>query len=114
MNTEEIKEHISDLEPDALLADGFEDALIGTVTIFDKMLALYDEQKCIEILVKRDGMTEEEAQEFFSFNVTGAYVGEHTPAFATLLRDEEKKDETKTRVARHVRSVARGPRLRQR
>ena len=27
----------------------------------------------------RDGMTEEEAQEYFDFNVEGAYMGEKTP-----------------------------------
>jgi hypothetical protein len=29
----------------------------------------------------RDGMTADEAIEYMDFNVTGAYVGEHTPEF---------------------------------
>ena len=37
-------------------------------------------QKIIEILEK-DGMTEEEAIEYISFNVEGAYVGPKTPVF---------------------------------
>ena len=64
-----------------LLADGFEDAFIGVITICDEPIALYDEEKCISILIERDGMSEEEAIEYFDFNVTGAYVGENTPAF---------------------------------
>jgi hypothetical protein len=31
-----------------------------------------------------DGMSQEEAEEYFSFNVEGAWVGENTPLFATL------------------------------
>jgi|TARA_R110002110_G_scaffold39230_1_gene126990 hypothetical protein len=65
----------------ALLADGFEDALIGIGTRFTYEVAVYDQDKCIKILVERDGMDVDEAQEFFDFNVTGAYVGEHTPVF---------------------------------
>jgi hypothetical protein len=76
---------IGELNPEALLADGFEDALIGYVEIFNKVVAAYDRDKCIEILMRRDGMDNEDAIEFFDFNVVGAYVGEYAPAFLTLL-----------------------------
>jgi len=85
MTHAEKREALSEIDPEILLADGFEDALIGHVQIFSKTAALYDRAKCIKILRKRDGMTEEEAEEFFEFNVAGAYVGEHTPAFATFF-----------------------------
>jgi hypothetical protein len=42
-------------------------------------------RKCIDILMKRDDMTEEEAVEYFEFNVTGSYVGENTPVFVELF-----------------------------
>jgi hypothetical protein len=45
---------------------------------------IYDEDKCIQILMERDGMTDEEAIEFFEFNVVGAYVGEYTPVYVRL------------------------------
>jgi hypothetical protein len=32
-------------------------------------------------------MDYEEAVEFFDFNVVGAYVGDNTPLFATILKD---------------------------
>jgi hypothetical protein len=68
-------------ETGILLADGFEDALIGLGTQFNKELAVYDYEKCIQILMTRDGMAYEEAMEHMEFNVTGAYVGEQTPVF---------------------------------
>ena len=68
-----------------LLCDGFEEALIGFINIFDKTISLYDKIMCIEILMKRDGMERQDAIEFFEYNVLGSYVGEYTPAFATFL-----------------------------
>jgi hypothetical protein len=78
-------ELITDHYPDEefLSADGFEEAVIGVV--YDKMDAVmrlaYSRCKCLEILMKRDGMTEEEAVEYFDFNVEGAYMGEKTPVW---------------------------------
>ena len=54
-------------------------------------LVVYDAEQCIEILVERDGLTYDEAEEYFSFNVTGAWVGEHTPLF--LWRPEVEPDD---------------------
>lgn len=78
-----IEEHNEDLQEfyGALLADGFEDALIGYGFRFNHPVAIYDYDKCLEVLVIRDKMTEEEAIEFFDFNVIGAYVGESTPVY---------------------------------
>ena len=75
---------------DTLVADGFDEAIIGIGRQFNKNLVIYDEDKCIEILMERDGMSEEEAIEFFEFNVVGAYVGEYTPIYlriGTTLED---------------------------
>ncbi len=74
-------------DPDILLADGFEDALIGYGTRFMHGVAVYSRSKCLDILVERDGMDYEEAVEFFDFNVTGAYVGENTPVFLEDLEE---------------------------
>lgn len=86
MTPQEIRDHIGDLDEDILIADGFDDALVGYVQVAGKpLVALYDRDLCIAILVKRDGMTPEEAEEYFQFNVEGAYVGEYSPAFGTFL-----------------------------
>ncbi len=78
----------------AMKADGFNDAIIGVAERCgsDDILA-YDAEKCIEILVERDGMSYEEACEYFSFNVSGAYVGEGTPIFVWALTPEEALEE---------------------
>ena len=75
----------------AMLADGFEDALVGYGYQFTYPVAVYSMNGCMEILMKRDGMNDEEAMEFFNFNVQGAWVGESTPIFLddmTMYDDE--------------------------
>ncbi len=69
---------------ETLVADGFDEAIIGIGRQFNKNLVIYDEDKCIQILMERDGMTDEEAIEFFESNVVGAYVGEYTPIYVRL------------------------------
>ena len=82
---ETIRETLEQWNPDAMLADGFDAALIGIAEQYGKEpLALYDRRRCIEILMQQ-GMTEEGAEEFFEFNTLGAYVGEGTPVFATII-----------------------------
>ena len=72
-----------------LLADGFEEAFIGVVESFGAApKACYNYNACIDILtngLKDEVMTYDEAVEYLEFNVTQAYVGEHTPAF--ILHD---------------------------
>jgi len=76
-----IVENYPDTE--ILLPVGFSEAFIGVATQFDRVMAVYDRQKCIEILMR--DMSEEDAHEYFEFNVIGAYVGENTPAFIELI-----------------------------
>lgn len=72
---------IAEIDPQALFADGFEGALVGVAERCGQpSLAVYDADRCIGIL-ERQGMTRDEAAEFFSFNVSGAWHGEHTPLF---------------------------------
>lgn len=78
---------LASINEEALTFDGYEDALIGYVQIFNRVLACYDREKCIEILMRRDGMSFEEADEFFEFNTQGAYVGENTPAVLTRFAE---------------------------
>ena len=46
-----------------MLADGFEDAIVGIGQQFTRHFVVYDRSKCIEILMYRDGMSEEDALE---------------------------------------------------
>lgn len=68
-----------------MTCDGLEDAFLGVVERFSQQaVALYDRDKVIQIFITRDGMTLEQAEEFFDYNVQGAWVGEGTPAFVTF------------------------------
>jgi hypothetical protein len=62
-----------------LVADGFNDAIIGIDE--SSMRLIYSVEKCIDILVENDEMLLEQAIEYFEFNVRGSYVGEQTPIF---------------------------------
>ena len=75
---------INEYNPQALKADGFDDAIIGIASRCGMNdLIAYDVSKILMVLQERDGMTYDEAQEYFEFNVVGAYMGEHTPIFIT-------------------------------
>lgn len=63
-------------EEEFLTADGFDDAIIGVDEA--SMRIIYSVTKCLEILMK-DIPNEEDAIEYFRFNVAGAYVGDKTP-----------------------------------
>ena len=79
-----FKDTLSEVDENILLADGFDDALIGYIERAGlPAMDCYDKIKCIEILSK--DMDREEAEEYFYFNTLGSYVGEHTPCFVTIL-----------------------------
>lgn len=70
----------------ALFADGFEAALIGVGVQFSREIAIYDYDKCLDVLINRDGMDIEEAIDYMEYNVVGAYAGKSTPVF--LIREQ--------------------------
>jgi hypothetical protein len=79
---------ISEINPDALLCDGFDEAIIGMAERINLgPVVAYDVQKIIEIMVERDGMTYEEAYEFYDFNIVGSWMGDFTPVFITTNLD---------------------------
>ena len=79
--TDDIFDDLSEANPEALLADGFEDAYPGYVcNHHHAQVAVYDYLKCLEVLME-DGMSEEEALEYIEFNILSAYVGENGPLF---------------------------------
>ena len=65
-----------------MLADGFENAIIGLDVANDVFRVIYDRQKMIDILVHGDGMPIDDAIEYLEFNVWNTYVGEGTPIYA--------------------------------
>jgi len=86
MDAESRLEFISENYPDCLICDGFDDAIMGIVERYGmNPVVLYNKNKCLKTLQEREGMTEEEAIEYYYYNIVGAYMGEHTPCFAEIL-----------------------------
>ena len=74
---------------------GFDDAFIGTSCMQHSRepCAVYDLDKCIQILVERDGMTPDEAYEFIDYNTLNSWVGKTTPIFMQLSSIKEHMNE---------------------
>jgi hypothetical protein len=47
----------------------------------DEPVVAYDYEKCLNVLIERDGMSRTDSIDFLEFNVIGAYVGLNTPVF---------------------------------
>ena len=83
---EAIRKELAEDNPDALLYDNFEEAIIGIARRCGQpALAVYDRERCIEILKRH--MSEEEAVDFFEYNTMGAWVGPHTPIVLVKVED---------------------------
>ena len=82
-----IVEVLTEENPEAIIYDGMDDALIGIYRgivhgqngSYEESIAVYSYVSFIETYIERDGMSEEEAIEFFDFNVAGGWLGEHQP-----------------------------------
>jgi hypothetical protein len=70
-----LREKVAEMNPEAILWDGLDDAIIG-ISVDDR--AVYGLNKMI-LLFQQQGMSEEEAIEWMDFNIISAYVGEYTP-----------------------------------
>lgn len=84
MTRDELQEALEHHE--CQLAIGFDSALVGIGERFNATFAVYDRAKVIAQL-EAMGMTNEDAEEFFSFNVVGAWVGDGTPCFVSLCTE---------------------------
>ncbi len=60
----------------AITWDGLDDAIIGKTT---SGRVVYDVEKILAVLMTRDEMPREDAEDFFWFNIECARVGEMTP-----------------------------------
>ena len=77
-----------------ITADGFETAFVAVAFRYNgNDIAVYDYDLCIDVLIDRDTMSVEEANEFMSYNVIGAYVGEETPLFIRTQSYDETMEE---------------------
>ena len=86
---EQLLELRSDDDVELLCADGFDDAIVGVTADHKHGVdrVVYDREKCIQILVDRDGMDWSEAEEFFQYNTERSlpYMGDGGPLFVEIL-----------------------------
>jgi hypothetical protein len=91
-------DEISEINPQALILDGFDDAIIGIAERINLgPVVAYDKHKIISTLMNDMDVSEEEleegetiedkkyelAMEYFDYNIIGAWMGEFTPIFIT-------------------------------
>jgi hypothetical protein len=71
----------------AVLLDGLDEAIIGIVEDFGNgPRILYCKSTILQILQQRDLMTEQEAEEYYDYNILGLYAGEQNPVFAVTIK----------------------------
>ena len=80
MNRKDIEDLYSDDEPDILFADGYDNAIEGVVWDGERTRVVYRMESILEILMDQ-GMTYDEASEYFDFNVAGSHMGVYTPLY---------------------------------
>jgi hypothetical protein len=85
MTTVEADKLLKEREESVLLADGLEEAFIGIGYQFHTPIAIYSKSKAIQCLINQ-GMDEEQALEYYDYNIAGSYLGDNTPIF---LEDED-------------------------
>ncbi len=88
---ESLREQIAQINEDALLLEEeeFDEAIMGmTQHAKHGVVAVYDTDKIIDILMRKFSMTDDDAWDHFGYNILGAYVGEHTPVFFFPVTEE--------------------------
>jgi hypothetical protein len=81
-HTGAVTEQLRDLNPDAWYFEGLDGAIVGIVERCGQSpIAVYDQIKCLEILVQDHGYGYDEAVEHFQYNLMGLYTDGGTPCF---------------------------------
>lgn len=77
---------------DVVVLDGLNEALIGVGSQWGRdPIAVYSESKILAVL-QRQGMSPDEAAEWYSFNIRCLHVGEQTPLIVEAERSTETSD----------------------
>ena len=93
MDLNNITNMIKEYNPDAIIFDDLDEAIIGVGQQHGmNSVAIYDREKCIQIFADKflkDSENEDDAYlsaiEWFEFNVECSYLGENTPIFVNLF-----------------------------
>jgi hypothetical protein len=72
---------INEYAEGAVILSDLDTAIIGIVEDFNGRRILYSKTKILNILMVRDGMTMDEAEEYYDYNILGLYAGDQNPVF---------------------------------
>ena len=98
-DVQEVLDFLADSNPEACRLEpaSFYDRFISGVAYRFNVgpVLAYDMDEIIQAHVDDDGMTHEEAEEYFHFNTLGAWVGEGTPVFLRSFQSEVSDDNSR-------------------
>jgi hypothetical protein len=84
------------MEEGLIFADGFDDCIIGILNIDDVPRVVYDKYAMVNVMrIEDTDLSYDDAVDFLSYNVWGAYLGEATPIYMYTFdgNGEQKKTE---------------------
>lgn len=88
MLAKRVLEQLADLNPDAALLDNMEEALIGFGRAgHHDPVAVYSRAKILAKL-RNDGLSPEDAEEYYVGRFVGLWAGEHTPVILDDVQEE--------------------------
>lgn len=94
MENRDVLEEIMEMNPEAMIIDGHDNAIIAMVVQHGSPpLVLYDPNIVIDNLMVNDGMEYDEAAEWFAHNIECAYIGKNTPMMLVRLNSRGAADE---------------------
>jgi hypothetical protein len=75
---------LTELNPEAVLWDNLDAAIIGIGLRDTVPVAIYDYNLMVLLFMEQESWTQEDAVEWIEYNVIGAYVGTGTPMVANV------------------------------
>ena len=76
------------INPEALYPTEHKDSIIGIANRGDKVVFVLDMYSIIDRLIA-GGMGFDEAEEYYWYNIEGAYMGENTPYYVEDNKEED-------------------------
>jgi hypothetical protein len=74
-----VRSTLQDVNPEAILWDGLDAAIIGCGGAFSQFVVVYSLKGIIAALMTNNTWDRDTAYEWYEFNVKGGYLGPHTP-----------------------------------
>lgn len=79
-------DYINQIAEGAIILDGFDDCIVGVSEEFGRdSRIIYSKQRIIQKLIESSDMNMDDAEEYFNYNILGAYFGERNPIFLTIV-----------------------------